>query len=184
MLTTFYLAATEGAGNNPLTEVAQRFGVDWPMLFAQIVSFLIVAFLLYRLGVKPVLVTIDERQRQISDGLRYAEEAKIKLSQAESRTQEIVKDASQQAKKMIGDAREAAKEYEERQTREANEKTAAMMVRAEEAIAQERRKMMAEAREEIARLVVLTSSRVLARELSSDEQSRFSESAARELQNA
>ncbi|MEX2382557.1 MAG: F0F1 ATP synthase subunit B [Opitutales bacterium] len=182
MLTTFYLAATEAAGTNPITEIAQRFGVDWPMLFAQVLSFLIVAFLLYRLGVKPVLVTIDERQQRISDGLRHAQEAKVKLSQAESRTQEIVKEASQEAKRMIGEAREAAKEYQDRQTKEANEKTAAMIVRAEEAIEQERRKVMAEAREEIARLVVLTSSRVLARELSQDEKTRFGESAARELQ--
>jgi F-type H+-transporting ATPase subunit b len=43
--------------------------------------------------------------------------------------------------------------------------------------------MLAEARTEIARLVVATTQKVLSKELSDSERSRYNESAARELRN-
>ena len=46
---------------------------------------------------------------------------------------------------------------------------------------QERQRVLKEAREEIASLVILTSSKVLDKELSEEEKSRFSQSAADNL---
>ena len=48
----------------------------------------------------------------------------------------------------------------------------------------EKKKMLAEARTEIARLVVETTQRVLAKELSEADRGRYNESAARELDHA
>ena len=48
----------------------------------------------------------------------------------------------------------------------------------------EKKRVLEEARDEIASLVVMTSAKVLGRELSSEERSRFSEAAAREAKNA
>ena len=54
-------------------------------------------------------------------------------------------------------------------------------MKAQAAIELEKTKMLAEARTEVARLVVETTQKVLAKELSENERTRFNEAAAREL---
>ena len=176
---TFILAASE----NPVANLAEQFGIQWAYLFAQMFSFAVVAFLLYKLAFKPVISTLDQRQKKIDDGLRYADEMKTKLAEAERQQTETIKKAQLEAQQIIEDTRRSAKEYFEKQTQEATAKVEMMMQKSEQAIELERKKMLAEVRDEISRLVVLTSSRVLSRELSPDERSRYSESAAKELAN-
>lgn len=173
------LAATD----NPVSQLAEQFGVQWSLLFAQIFSFVVVAILLYKLAFKPILATIDERQQKISEGLKYAEEMKVNLAESERKQEETLRNASIQAQKMIDEARATAKELLEKQSREATERAEQILRKAQEASELDRKKIMAEARAEIARLVVSTSSRVLSRELTDDERVRYSESAGRELAN-
>jgi F-type H+-transporting ATPase subunit b len=78
-------------------------------------------------------------------------------------------------------ARENAKAFEDKKTQEASGKVEEMISKAKEAIELERKKMLTEVREEVTRLVVNTSSKVLSKELSDDEKSRFSKSATEEL---
>lgn len=169
------------ASSNPVTELAGQFGVQWSFLFAQIFSFAVVAYLLYRFGFKPVLSTIDERQKKIADGIQYAEEMKAKLAEAEKQHQETLKNAAAQADKIIGEARDTATALIDKQTKEATQRSEEIIRKGQESIELDRKKMLAEAREEIARLVVLTSSRVLSRELSEEERSRYGSAAAKEL---
>jgi F-type H+-transporting ATPase subunit b len=158
-----------------------NFGIDLPYLLSQIVSFGVVAFLLYKFAFKPVLATMDERNARIADGLRYTEEMKVKLADAEKQHAETLKKASLDAQKLIEEARASAKALLDRETKAATEKTQEMLVKAEQAIELERKKMIADVRVEISRLVALTAQRVLARELGADEKKRYTESAAREL---
>ena len=82
-----FVAAAGGAGEElgTVASLARQFGVDWRFLIAQIVNFCLVAFILYRFAFKPVLNTIEDRQKRIADGLQYAEEMKSKLEEAEKK---------------------------------------------------------------------------------------------------
>jgi len=175
------LATAVPPAEGGLTGMAHEFGIEWPFLIAQIVSFSVVALILYKFAFKPVLATIDERQTKIEDGLNYAEEMKAKLADAETQHAARIREASLEAQQIIHEARDTGKEMIEKQIQEANERAEQMMVKAEQAIELEQKKMLADVREEIARLVVLTTSRVLSRDLSDDERSRFVTSATREL---
>lgn len=171
------------ASDNPVVQLAEQFGVQWQFLFAQAFSFAVVAFLLYKLAFKPVIATIDERQKKIAEGLQYAEEMKLSLAASSKRQEETLREASIQATKMIDEARATSKELLDRQTREALERGEEILRKANEATQMERKKIMAEARQEIARLVVSTSTQVLARELTEEERTRYSAAASRELAN-
>lgn len=177
-------AATEAHGDGKVEALMTRFGVEWPYLTSQIISFSVVAFLLYRFAFKPVLNTLEERKTKIADGLRYTEEMKAKLDEAEKQRAETMRKASVEAQKIVDEARAAAKSVVERETQQAVQKAQDIVSKAEEAIELDRRKMLAEARDEISRLVVSTASKVLSRELGSDERRRYAESAARELTEA
>lgn len=171
----------EVAGGNPVSGLAGQFGVEWKLLIAQIINFGLVTFLLYRFAFKPVLNTLEERQKRIADGLQYTEEMELKLKDAEREHTELIKQATLEGKAIIDAAHEQAKNHMERQTREAATRAEETIKKAEVAIAQEKQKMIHDARKELAQLVVSVSSKVLSKNLSTEEQSRFTESAVKEL---
>lgn len=180
----FFAAAVEhGESDGAIMKIIHDLGINPPAFIAQMVNFAIVAFLLYRFAVKPVLATIEQRQKSIADGLRYAEDMKAKLADTEKQHAETMKKAALDAQKIVDESRISAKELFEREAKSTTEKTQHMLAKAEEAISLERRKMLADARDEISRLVALTAQRVLSRELAPDERKRYAETAARDLTN-
>jgi len=130
-----------------------------------------------------VLATLDERQKKIASGLQYADEMKAKLEAAQQESVASAKRAQVEAAKIIDEARKSAKEFLDKQTQESAAKASEILVKAQQVIELEKKKMLAEARTEIARLVVATTQKVLSRELSDADRSRYNESAARELNN-
>jgi len=162
----------------------QRFGLEPKYVILQTISFLILFAVLYRFGIKPVIGKMDERKVAIDAGLKYAEEMKAKLDAAQQATAAQLREAQLKAQQIVAEAQKAAKELAEKLQQEAVEKSNGLMVKAQEAIELEKKKMFAEARTEIARLVVATTQRVLAKELSDADRARYNESAARELTNA
>jgi F-type H+-transporting ATPase subunit b len=176
-------AAPAAATENPITKITQEFGISTPFLIAQIINFLLVAFILWKIAFKPIIATLDERQKKIADGLRYAEEMKAKLEAVQQESAASAKRSQADATRIIDEARKSAKEFLEKQTQETAARASDILAKAEQVIELEKKKMLAEARTEIARLVVETTQRVLSKELSDTERSRYNESAARELTN-
>ena len=169
------------AEQNKLTMITEKFGVSVPTLVAQMVNFVLVAFVLYRFAVKPIAATLDERQQKISEGLQYAEEMKTQLAEAERERAAKIKEAAADAQRILGEAREQSKEMIEQKTQEAAAQAEAMIRKAAEATELDRQKMLSEVRQEVARLVVVTSGKVLERELSDAEKTSYSDAAAKEL---
>jgi F-type H+-transporting ATPase subunit b len=161
--------------------IALQFGVDTPMLTAQVICFLILAYILWNYGFKKILGTMEEREKKISDGLRYAEEVKIKLEDAERKHTDTLKEASEEAKKTLASAREQAKNFEEQLRKDAEVRAEDIVRKAGEQMEQERQTMIAETKMEFAKLVVKTSAKVLDRELAEEEKVRFGEAAATEI---
>ncbi len=169
------------ASGNPIVDLANQFHVEWPFLIAQIINFCIVAFILYRFAFKPILATVDQRQQKIAEGLQYAEEMKTKLAEAEKKEAETLRQAREEAKQILEETRQSAKVMMEKNSQEAIAKAEQILKKAEQRISQERIAMFSEVRQEIARLVVLTTGKVLRKELTEQDKTQFSESAAREL---
>jgi F-type H+-transporting ATPase subunit b len=175
------LAATDPHAAAESASLIEKFGIHTGHIIMQGISFLILTVVLYKFAFKPVLATIDERQGKISDGLKYAEEMKAMLEDAEAQHKEIVQKASQDAQQIVNEARAVAEDKISKSSQEAVARAGEIITKAEQQIELDRKKMLAEARSEIARLVVATTSKVLAKELSSDDKSRFTESASASL---
>jgi len=175
--------AAHGEAASGISKIVQDFGISWPFFLAQVLNFSIVAFVLWKFAFKPVIATLDERQKKIADGLKYAEEMKAKLDATQQESAAIIKKASGEASRIIDEARKTAKDYLDKQTQEATAKANDVLVKAQQAIELEHKKMLADARSEIARLVVVTTERVLAKKLSDADRAAYNDTAARELSN-
>lgn len=161
--------------------IVDTFGIDWPMLIAQAINFLIVALVIWKFAFKNILSTIKEREKQISDSLKNADRIKLELEETEKQQQDTLQEASLAAKKTISSAQEQAKALIEAQKEDARNQAEEIITKAKLAMEQERERVLREAREEIASLVVLTTSKVLSKDLSEEEKQRFSSNAAEEL---
>lgn len=170
-----HAAAAESAG------LAETFGIHWSHIVMQAISFSILAGVLWKFAFKPVLATMDEREAKIDSGLKFAEEMQVKLAEAEVEKKRILQDASAEAKAIVTDARQTAEARIEKSAQDAIKAAEDITKKAQLQIENDRKQMLAEARSEISRLVVATASKVLSKELSSEEKSRYSESASSTL---
>ncbi|MDR1497487.1 MAG: F0F1 ATP synthase subunit B [Puniceicoccales bacterium] len=170
-----------GAGAGEIGELLSRFGVNWASFSAAVVNFALVAAVLYWFAFRPVLKAMDERNAKIAAGLRFADEMKEKLADAEKACAARIEAVGIEAKKIADAALERSREFEERKKQEATQKAEEILRRIRESLEQERNQMLAELRAETARLVVETTGKVIARELTAAERERFNAAAAESL---
>jgi len=162
-------------------DTAREFGVDWPHLIAQIISFAIVALLLQRFAYKPVIDMLEERRKRIAEGLANAEKIKSELARAEAQRQEILGQANTQATRLIEEARAAAAKVQEAETQKAIAAAEQIIAKAREAAAQDHARMLAELRKEVGRLVVQTTATVTGKILTPEDQRRLAEETAKQI---
>lgn len=162
-------------------DTGETFGFDLRIFLSQIVSFCIVAFLLYKFAYKPVLGILAQRRQQIAEAQLNAEKIKQQLAEAEQRYQEILAKANGQAQKMIDEARESAGHVAARKEQEAVAAAEQIVAKAHEAAALEHERTMAQMKRELGRLVVDTTAKVTGKVLNNDDQRRLQEEAARSL---
>ncbi len=175
------IAAANGGVLDILRDTADTFGWNWQLFLSQVISFSIVAFLLRRFAYKPILAVLEDRRRRIEEGLINADKIKKELSEAEKRYQEIVAKANADAQKMIDEARESSAHLAERKQQEAIAAAEQIIAKAREAAALEHERTMESMKRELGRLVVETTAKVTGKVLTSEDQKRLQEEAARQV---
>jgi F-type H+-transporting ATPase subunit b len=173
--------ATQGGGGGPVAEIARTFGVDWPHLITQTISFGIVCLLLYVLAYKPVLKMLAARREQIATGLLNAEKIQAELASIEKQRQEVLAQARLDGAKLIENARAAAERVELQETQRAIASAEQIVAKAHEAAALDRARMLTELKREVGRLVVQTTANVTGKILTPEDHRRLSEETAKEL---
>jgi F-type H+-transporting ATPase subunit b len=161
--------------------IVTTFGVDWPHLIAQIISFCIVCFVLYRYAYRPVLKMLEERRRQIAQSLADTEKIKAELAKTEAQRLEVMMQANAQATKFIEEARAAAAHLQEQEAQKAIAAAEQILAKAREAATQDYARMLADLKREVGRLVVQTTARVTGKILTPEDQKRLAEETARQL---
>ncbi len=181
LLLAAQMAQVQSSGR--VEEIASTFGVDWSHLLAQIASFLIVCFILYRFAYGPILKMLETRRQQIAQGLANAEQIKAELARTEAQRQEVMAQANVQANKFIEEARAAASRLREQETQKAIAAAEQILARAREAAAQDYARMLAELKREVGRLVVQATARVADKILTPEDQRRLAEETVKELKS-
>ena len=162
-------------------DTAQKFGLDLPHFLAQVVSFLIVAGLLYRFAYKPILGVLAERRQHIAEGLANAEKIKAELAKTEAARQEVLNQANAQATQFIEEARTAAAHVREQETQRAIATAEQIIAKAREAAAADHARMLADLKREVGRLVVQTTAAVTGKILTPEDQNRLADETNRQL---
>jgi F-type H+-transporting ATPase subunit b len=169
------------AQESQVAAIARTFGVDWPHLIAQTISFSIVCALLYFLAYRPVLAMLAARREQIASGLANAEKIKAELANTESQRQAVLAQARAEAATLLEHAHAAAARVEAEETRKALAKAEQILTAANAAAAQDHARMLADLRREVGRLVIQTTATVIGKVLTPDDHRRLAEETTRSL---
>jgi F-type H+-transporting ATPase subunit b len=177
-----FLAEADGGGQ--VRQLANTFGVDWPHLISQIISFSIVCILLYRFAYKPILKMLEERRRQIAQGLSDTEKIRAELAETEAQRQTVLLQANAQATKLVEEGHAAAARVEQHETQKAIVAGEQILIKSREAAAQEHARMLLDLKRELGQLVVQTTANVAGRILTPDDQRRMAEETVKQLSRA
>lgn len=172
-------AAPSDAG--PLEQIKQQFGLNGWGLLSQIISFSLVAFVLYRFAYHPILAVLEARRNTIADSLKNAEQIKTQLAEAQKKSDELLSKAGADATKMIEEARTAAKQVGERESQRAVAQAADIIQKAREAGEAEQKRLLAELKKDLSRLIVETVAKVTGKVLTAEDQRKITEQATREI---
>jgi F-type H+-transporting ATPase subunit b len=174
----------EADPGSQVQQIATTFGVDWPHLVAQIISFSIVCFLLHRFAYKPVLKTLDQRRKQIAQDVVDREKIKVELEQAEAERRRIMVQADAKASRVIEEAHAAAARLLEQEMQKAVSVAEQTIAKAKEAALLEHDRMLAELRREIGSLVIEATAAATRKMLTADDQQRLAEETVKSLARA
>lgn len=135
------------------------------LLIWTILAFLIVFFILKKFAWKPILSSLDAREKGIADALATADKVKADMQQLKSENEALLnkakeeralmlKDAKDTADKMISDAKEKAKSEYDR-----------IVADAQLAIQQQKNAALTDVKNQVGNLVIEVAEKVLRKEL-------------------
>ena len=144
-----------------MEDLIHKLGIDWKLLLAQIVNFVILLFLLKKFLYKPLINLMNNRRQKIEEGLEKARKGEEEFQKIqELRDKELAK-VQKEAEVIIQKAREVGDKKQQEILKEAEEKTKKIIEEAKGRIDIEKEKMLKEVRQDVANLVVTATEKIL-----------------------
>jgi len=135
-------------------ELIEKLGIDWKLLVANIVTFLIVLWVLRRFAFKPILKVLDDRRALAAKTVDQEKASREALAGAEAQHKEVVAQARREAGDVLVAARADAEALKQRMLDEAKVEANKIAADMRVELKRDRDAMLAGARKDLADLVV------------------------------
>ena len=139
---------------------------DVGLLFWTFISFAILFFLLKKFAWKPIVGTVNDREKSIKEALASAEAAKLEMQNLTADNERILKEARVERELMMKEAREIKVKMIADAKDEAKESADKMITQAQAAIESEKKAAVAELKSQVASLSIEIAEKVMKSELS------------------
>ncbi len=148
-------------------------GINLPGLVTQLVGFLILFAVLYKLLYGPITRALDDRSTKIRESLEAADRAQEQAASSADRVEEELNEARQQGQVLIAEARDAAANFRQQEEARTRSDMEDLLERARAEIERERDAAVEEVRQEFAGLAISAAERVVERSLDADAHSEL-----------
>ncbi len=169
-----FLATTE---DNAITVIFRDFGVTLPYFIASCINFAVVLLVLRKFAFKPIQAMLEERRARIAQGEEKIKLIEKQLEESEQTTAAAIAKASEDAARLIHEAKQGATAFTEQKAQEAIAQAQQILAKAEIAAKADRDRLTLELKREFGRLVATTTSQVTGKVLTADDQRRINEDA-------
>lgn len=157
-----------------MSGMLEAFKIEWPLLIAQIVNFLILVAILQTFAYKPVLGMLAKRRDRIAQSLKDAERVTAAAQEAEQEKAKLIDAARREAQEIRAQATRDAEKIAQDVRGRAEQEATEIRIKAQNEAKAQTEAALAGANKQIADLAILATEQLLGRELSNkEEQQRF-----------
>ncbi len=143
--------------------------IIWTLL-----AFLIVFFILKKYAWKPILDSMNKREKGIADSLATAENIKLEMSQMKSENEALLVKAREERAQMLKEAKETKDKIINEAKEQAKAETNKIIADAQSVINQQKMAALTDLKNQVGTLVIEVSEKILRRELNNrQEQEKY-----------
>lgn len=164
-----------------VAELFSQLGIDWRLLLAQAVNFLLVLYILNRFVFKKLLTLMQERRDRIEKGLEMREEAERELERAHQARKTELLNARKEASDILAEAKALGTERERELVQQAKREAERVMQKAQEDMRRETEVALQDAKADMIRLAMTAAEKVLERSITEKDKERLMEEVAQSL---
>ena len=164
-----------------MDSLISTFHIDWHLIVAQAVNFVVVIAVLYFFALKPLKKLMDERGATIKGGLENAEKQKELVAEQQKQYDAALAEARAQAAVMLKEAKKDTEAYRADMMAKAQADVAASIESGKKQLEAEKGKMMDEAKKELVSLVMGATEKVLGSAVSEKVESKLVEESIKNI---
>ena len=150
-------------------------------LVGQLLAFILFVWFCMKYVWPPMLKILEEREKEIADGLNAASEGRRELEEAIVRKEEILGEAKKEAADLVGQANQRANQLVEEAKTNAQEEAEKIKVSAQNDIEQSAKRAREELRSEVATLAIAGAEKILNSEIDEKKNSELIDELTKEL---
>ena len=147
------------------------------LIFWELVSFGILAWILYKFAFPPIVDALETRERKIRDSIDQAEQNRLTAEQRLQAYEAKLSGAAQEAEAIVAEAKAKAQRLLEENEQRLRADSQRIQAETAQEIERERRKALQDIRGEAADMALLVAEKVLTRTLSDDDHRRLAQEA-------
>ncbi|MCC6323527.1 F0F1 ATP synthase subunit B [Candidatus Nomurabacteria bacterium] len=137
------------------------FHIDWKIIIAQAINFIIVFLVLYFLAIKPLKKIMSERTETIEKGLNDAKENALVIENSRKEYEKVINDARAEAHVIFQEGKKEAEAKKAQILEDAKVQVEGMIASGKKTLENEKARMVDEAKTEIVSLVVKATEKLL-----------------------
>lgn len=135
------------------------------LLLWTLLAFLIVFFVLKKFAWKPILASLNEREKGIADSLESAKRVKAEMAQLKSENEDLMARAREERTAMLKEAKETKDRIVAEAKEQAKIEANRIIADAQQAIQAQKMAAITEVKNQVGKLVIEVSEKVLRKEL-------------------
>jgi len=163
-------------------DVLNSFGVDWKLLVASAINFVILLFILNKIVYKPILEVLDKRKKIIDESLKNADTIEKKLKDTEEQERNTLHKARLDAQAMLKAAEDQAVTRQKEILEQAQTQAKQLIAEAKVELEQQAVKMRKEIESGVAELVVAATKSILTDKMPTEIDQRLAAKTLSELE--
>jgi len=162
-------------------EVISTFHIDVKLLIAQAVNFAIVFVVLYYFGIKPLMKILQERSKKIEDSLKNADKIAKELKVTETKRDEILHQAKQEANTLLAEMERKGEERKKEMIVKAKEEIEKIVSKTKDDLEIEKKIMLKHVKEEAGEMIVAAMEQILGEKVDGGVDKQYIEKVVKEI---
>ncbi|MEK7158902.1 MAG: F0F1 ATP synthase subunit B [Patescibacteria group bacterium] len=164
-----------------MDDLIKTFHIDWRLLLAQGINFLIVLSVLWYFALRPLMKIMAERETKISNGVKDAELMEGKIKQIDKDREIEIKKGRKEAQEIVANAEKQSEKIREEKLGKTQKEADRVVEIAKQQIRTEREFMVRDVKAELGGLVSLALGKIAGSSIDEKAQKKMVEEAIEEL---